>query len=69
MNLFSILEINEIHFHLFKDCSVCQLGGSYTESNGYGCFEIAADKIACTCPDRRYKLNEPCRMLIVFYLC
>lgn len=48
----------------FLDCDVCELDDSFNESNGYGCFEIQADKIACTCPDRQYRMNEPCRKLI-----
>jgi hypothetical protein len=47
------------------DCSACKLEKPFTESNGYYCFVLNDDNVACTCPDQRYILNNPCRMIFI----
>ncbi len=50
-------------FFFVIDCSLCQLGNYFSESNGYGCFESMDDLVACTCPDGLYTQNLPCRKI------
>lgn len=48
-------------YSLYLDCNVCQLENYFVESNGYACFRLSDDSTACTCPDRQYSINKPCR--------
>ncbi|CAF0807806.1 unnamed protein product [Adineta steineri] len=40
----------------------CQLGGYYSETNGYRCFELGGGSALCTCPGSAYEINQPCRL-------
>lgn len=51
---------------LIIDCSVCRLDDSFNDSNGYSCFNLNDTDVACTCPNLRYKLNEPCRIFFIY---
>jgi hypothetical protein len=60
---------NISHVVLFTiDCSLCKLGEQFTESNGYGCFPLSNGNVACTCPDQRYTLDKPCRMILHLFI-
>jgi hypothetical protein len=51
---------------LIIDCSVCRLDDSFNDSNGYSCFNLNDEHIACTCPDLRYALDKPCRIFYIY---
>ncbi|CAF4904579.1 unnamed protein product [Rotaria sp. Silwood1] len=50
------------HTNAASDCSVCELNEYYNATNGYMCFHISNGQVACTCPDQRYTLDQPCRI-------
>lgn len=60
----SLYEYEKLFFII--DCSTCELEDSYIPSNGYGCFEFSNGDVACTCPDQRYTMNKPCRMIFIY---
>ena len=59
------VKIKCVFYHCsFSDCDVCQLGNYFVPSNGYGCFQLNDNSVACTCPDQQYLLNKPCRRML-----